>query len=116
PMNLPFPHTEWEPADPLIQKVPMNPTRTFHPSFPTIVLGLLLAFASLSVSPRASAQTPDPATPPERMKVLFLGDQRNHQPVERMRDAAPAMLDRGIELVYTEDLNDLNLETLRRYD
>lgn len=52
----------------------------------------------------------------ERLKVMFLGDGGHHEPAERLRDVARPMLDRGIELYYTEDLNDLNLETLRRYD
>ena len=53
---------------------------------------------------------------PARLKVMFLGDGGHHRPAERLRDIAPAMLNRGIELYYTEDLNDLNLEKLRGYD
>ena len=50
------------------------------------------------------------------MSVLFLGDDRGHEPSVRLRDVARPMLDRGIELVYTSDLDDINLENLRRYD
>lgn len=52
----------------------------------------------------------------ERLKVLFLGDDRGHKPSERLRDVARPMLDRGIELFYTSDIDELNLENLRRYD
>ncbi|MEX2381846.1 MAG: PVC-type heme-binding CxxCH protein [Opitutales bacterium] len=62
----------------------------------------------------AEAETVSPAA--ERLKVLFLGDDREHRPTERLRDIARPMLDRGIELNYTGDLNDLNRENLDRYD
>ncbi len=78
------------------------------PLLPGLIV-ILSAIPSLSVANAAVADS-------HRLKVLFLGDQGLHRPVERLRDAAPAMLDRGIELVYTEDQDDINLETLRRYD
>ncbi len=52
----------------------------------------------------------------EELHVLFLGDNGHHKPLERLRDIATPMLNRGIKLYYTEDLNDINLENLRRYD
>lgn len=51
-----------------------------------------------------------------RTKVLFLGDGADHRPAERYRQFAPAMLNRGIEVVYSEDLAAVTLENLRRYD
>jgi putative membrane-bound dehydrogenase-like protein len=62
-----------------------------------------------------SLQAAESVKPEAHLKVLFLGDQGIHKPAERLRDAAPAMLDRGIDLVYTEDLGDLNRETLALY-
>ncbi|MEO7413920.1 MAG: PVC-type heme-binding CxxCH protein [Opitutaceae bacterium] len=51
------------------------------------------------------------------MKVLFLGDNGIHNPSVRLRDLAPAMLTRGVQLVYTEDTSAaLTLENLKRYD
>ncbi len=76
------------------------------------LLGFIVIFLAPSPAPGADAIGADQ----HRLKVLFLGDRGIHQPVERLRDVAPAMLDRGIELVYTEDPDDMNLETLRRYD
>jgi putative membrane-bound dehydrogenase-like protein len=52
----------------------------------------------------------------ERLKVLFLGDGGHHRPAERLRDIATPMLNRGIELYYTENLADINLDNLRGYD
>jgi uncharacterized protein len=60
------------------------------------------------------------ATPPAAgpvLKVLFLGDNGHHKPAERLRELAPVMMNRGIHLVYTEDVAAaLTLTTLQRYD
>ena len=50
------------------------------------------------------------------LKVLFLGDNGLHKPAERLRPFAPAMMNRGIQVVYTEDASALTLENLKRYD
>jgi len=41
------------------------------------------------------------------IKVLFLGDQGHHVPAERFAQLEPVLAPRGIELVYTERLEDL---------
>ena len=64
----------------------------------------------------APSAQPRGAPDGERIEVLFLGDGGLHQPAERLRDVATSMLNRGISLYYTEDLADVNLENLRRYD
>ncbi|HSU68935.1 MAG TPA: PVC-type heme-binding CxxCH protein [Tepidisphaeraceae bacterium] len=56
------------------------------------------------------------AVAPRRVKVLFLGDNGHHVPLERCRDAMSEMGKRGVDLVYTDDLNDLNTPNLNRYD
>lgn len=69
---------------------------------------LLLLLAVLCTALTASAAP---------LKVLFLGDNGHHQPGTRLRDLAPAMIARGIHLVYTEDVAAaLTLENLKRYD
>ena len=50
------------------------------------------------------------------VRVLFLGDRGSHQPSERFRQLEPAMSFRGITLVYTERMADLNAATLAGYD
>ncbi len=50
------------------------------------------------------------------VKVLFLGDNGHHTPSERAAELIPAMADRGISITYTDRVEDLNRETLGRYD
>lgn len=50
------------------------------------------------------------------LKVLFLGDNGHHRPAERLRDLAPVMMARGVQLVYTEDLAAITEQNLKRYD
>ncbi len=51
-----------------------------------------------------------------RIKVLFLGDNGHHKPIERAGDLMPALARAGIDMAYTDDLNDLNKANLARYD
>ncbi|HSZ57570.1 MAG TPA: PVC-type heme-binding CxxCH protein [Tepidisphaeraceae bacterium] len=53
---------------------------------------------------------------PRRVKVLFLGDNGHHEPLERCRDVYSVLGKRGIDITYTDDLGDLNSDTLGRYD
>ena len=50
-----------------------------------------------------------------RLKLLFLGDNGHHQPAERFKQLEPAMKARGIDLTYTDKIEDLNPATLREY-
>jgi uncharacterized protein len=56
------------------------------------------------------------AAEPAPLKLLFLGDRGHHQPAARFRELQPVMAGRKIELVYTENVGDLNGETLGKYD
>ena len=51
-----------------------------------------------------------------RIKVLFLGDNGHHKPIERAADLLAPLARAGIDMAYTDDLNDLNSENLARYD
>jgi len=53
---------------------------------------------------------------PDRLEVLFLGDDRGHHPHKRLRDVARPMLDRGIKLFYSSDIDELELQNLKKYD
>jgi uncharacterized protein len=77
-----------------------------------LLLTVFAACAPALTSHQATLEAPEQ----RRLKVLFLGDGGHHRPAERLRDIATPLLDRGIELVYTEDLHALDLATLRRYD
>jgi putative membrane-bound dehydrogenase-like protein len=56
-----------------------------------------------------------PAAQPERLKVLFLGDNSKLMPAEFMADLTTRMLDRNIEVYYSEDPNILLSATLPGY-
>lgn len=89
--------------------------------FAAAVATVLLAAAFSACAPTSTGSATGPSAAPvapgaQRLQVLFLGDGGHHQPAERLRDVATSFLNRGIELYYTEDLADVNLENLRRYD
>lgn len=50
------------------------------------------------------------------LNVLFLGDRGSHQPRSRFILLEPAMTAAGIKLTYTEDMQDLTVENLAKYD
>lgn len=52
---------------------------------------------------------------PDRLHVLFLGDKGHHQPAKRALQIYPYLADRGIQLVYTDDVSELNPENLAHY-
>ncbi len=57
-------------------------------------------------------------TAPEsrRLEVLFLGDDRGHQPLERYRILKQTLGSQGFNLTFTEDLAQLTREKLELYD
>ena len=57
-----------------------------------------------------------PLTHGDELNVLFLGDDGHHQPRLRYQMLEPAMQAAGIQLTYTEDLNDLAADNLAKYD
>jgi putative membrane-bound dehydrogenase-like protein len=52
---------------------------------------------------------------PERIHLLFLGDNGHHQPRERFSQLQPVLARRGIDLTYTDQVDDLNSKTLTPY-
>ncbi|HJZ59285.1 MAG TPA: PVC-type heme-binding CxxCH protein, partial [Gemmataceae bacterium] len=70
-----------------------------------LALGLGLALAS-------SARADDP----KPIRILFLGDNGHHKPAERFRQLEPVFAKRGIELVYTDQVESLNPKTLAGVD
>jgi putative membrane-bound dehydrogenase-like protein len=71
------------------------------------ILFILIAFAAPLWS-----QTSDS----RRLEVLFLGDDRGHNPVERYRVLKQALGPKGFNLSYVEDLSELTRETLDLHD
>src|SRR5262249_2492209 len=56
------------------------------------------------------------AAEPKPIKVLFLGDNGHHRPVERFRQLQTALAGRGIDLVYTDKVAALNPKLLASSD
>ena len=51
-----------------------------------------------------------------RVKVLFLGDNGHHDPMERCRQVYSVLAVHGVDLTYTDRVEDLNPATLGGYD
>src|SRR5688572_20818642 len=76
------------------------------PTFPRTFCAVLFFFVAVCSAPAAESV----------LKILFLGDNGLHKPADRVRSFAPVMMDRGIQIVYTEDLAAFTLEGLKGYD
>ena len=86
-----------------------------HDSLTSLVRSLLIMAAWLASTVAAADPTaPMPLNKP--LKVLFLGDRGHHQPAERFAQLEPVLGPRGIELVYTENLADLDPAKLAAFD
>ncbi len=53
---------------------------------------------------------------PRRIEILFLGDKGHHRPIERVPSLMAALGSKGINLTYTDRLEDLHPEILSKYD
>lgn len=52
----------------------------------------------------------------QMLRVLFLGDKGHHQPADRFKQLQPVLAQRAIELVYTDQMTDLNPAKLAGFD
>jgi uncharacterized protein len=78
------------------------------------LFGLVLPIAGgVAAQPESSRDGRPTAS---AIKVLFLGDQGHHHPSDRAAQLTPVLAGRGIDVTYTENLADLNTDTLARYD
>ncbi len=75
-----------------------------------------LALSLLGLSGPATLAADPPAPKGKPLTVLFLGDKGPHRPADRYPQLAPVLSGRGIEMTYTENVSDLNAETLGKYD
>jgi putative membrane-bound dehydrogenase-like protein len=58
----------------------------------------------------------DDVPAPRRVKVLFLGDTGHHDPLVRCRQIYSVLAKRGVDLTYSQNLDDLTAENLDRFD
>jgi type 1 glutamine amidotransferase len=73
---------------------------------PMLLRSLALLFVLTATSTATAAD----------LKLLFMGDNGHHRPSERFHELAPVMEARGIELKYTDRMEDLTAETLAGFD
>lgn len=69
----------------------------------------LIALGSPAAEPQAAQAKP-------AIKILFLGDNAGHRPIERFRILQPVLAARGIDLTYTDKVDVLNPKSLAAYD
>ena len=50
------------------------------------------------------------------LKLLFMGDNGHHRPIDLFQQLAPVLEQRGIELKYTDRMEDLTAATLSGFD
>ena len=74
----------------------------------TFLLACAVLVSAMTAPAAVSAEPP--------IKVLFLGDSGHHQPAERFAQLEPVLTPRGIELIYTDTLADLDPKVLAAYD
>ncbi|NIJ51258.1 PVC-type heme-binding CxxCH protein [Dyadobacter arcticus] len=85
----------------------------------SFILGIvLLGCASQPSSQNASMKSTSTkeAAKGRRLEILFLGDNGHHKPAERVPQIMAALGPKGFNFTYTDNLNDLNAETLNKYD
>lgn len=80
--------------------------KTIFSHAPTLIRSLALLLVLVASSTATAAD----------LKLLFMGDNGHHRPSERFHELAPVMEARGIELKYTDRMEDLNAETLADFD
>lgn len=75
---------------------------------------LRILLAAVTVLAAVSLQSAGMAAEP--LKVLFLGDEGHHRPAERFSQVQGMLADRGVEMVYTDQIDDISAENLASYD
>jgi uncharacterized protein len=79
------------------------------------LLLLLLLFSVISCGKKSNL--PELPSGPRRAEILFLGhDSKHHDSEKLMPYLARPLFQKGINLTYTSDPNDLNLDNLNQYD
>jgi uncharacterized protein len=103
-----------------------KPTLLENSSILLITICIAIFYSCTTTEPAATYDTTADATPsdtleekaelPDRLHILFLGDEGHHQPRERLRVIVSNFADQGIFFHYTDRQEDLNLDNLRRFD
>ena len=83
--------------------------------FGIVLLGCAVQQSSQNASVKSGSSAD--AAKPRRLEILFMGDKvGHHKPAERVPQIMAALGPKGFNFTYTDDLEDLNPETLAKYD
>ena len=83
--------------------------------FGIVLLGCAVQQSSQNASVKGGSSAD--AAKPRRLEILFMGDKvGHHKPAERVPQIMAALGPKGFNFTYTDDLEDLNPETLAKYD
>ncbi|HEV7381911.1 MAG TPA: PVC-type heme-binding CxxCH protein [Dyadobacter sp.] len=83
--------------------------------FGLVLLGCAVQPSSQKAS--LTAESSKDAKKARRLEILFMGDKEgHHKPAERLPQLMAALGPKGFNFTYTDDLEDLNPETLGKYD
>ncbi len=81
-----------------------------------LLLFLGIACATQSTTKTVEKSAAESESKGRRIEVLFLGDNGHHRPAEMVPKIMEALGPKGINFTYTDRLDDLNPETLHKYD
>jgi uncharacterized protein len=84
-------------------------------ALPLAVWALSDCTSSKPPAAQSDAVSALPATG-RRVEILFLGDNGHHRPIERLPSLMQALGPKGINFSYTDRLEDLDSDNLRKYD
>src|SRR5919202_942814 len=81
-----------------------------------LAAGLLTVLTQCARQTASQTSTRQEASRPRRVEILFLGDNGHHRPIDRVPQLMAALGNRGINITYTDKLEDINPENLSQYD
>lgn len=87
-----------------------------HSTLAMLCLLTLLILSYCTSNKTTSQRTAQSAEKPRRVEILFLGDNGHHRPIERIPSLMAALGTKGINLTYSDNLEDLNASNLAKYD
>lgn len=81
-----------------------------------LLVGSVIAISMAGVAQAEQTKHESGARPIRPIRVLFLGDNGHHKPVDRAAQLIPQLHKRGIEVTYTNRVEHLNPGMLNQYD
>ncbi|RYF51191.1 MAG: ThuA domain-containing protein, partial [Cytophagaceae bacterium] len=79
-------------------------------------IGVVLVLAQCARQTATQTASRQDQLKPRRTEILFLGDNGHHRPIERVPQLMAALGSKGINITYTDKLEDLNADNLNKYD